>query len=53
VADIGLRATLTKDEERYAEAFDIAVGGNLAEGRLGEWLALEVPRERVESAWWS
>ena len=49
VADVGLRATLTKDEERYAEAFDIAIGGNLAEARLGEWLALEVPRERVES----
>lgn len=47
IADIGLRATLTKDEEAYQEAFDVAIGGNLGEGRLAEWIELEVPLPQV------
>ncbi|MBI4338797.1 MAG: nitrite/sulfite reductase [Chloroflexi bacterium] len=47
IADIGLRASLARDEEGYREAFDVAVGGDLAEGRLARWLALEVPAAQV------
>jgi ferredoxin-nitrite reductase len=49
VADIGLRATLAKDEDAYHEAFDIALGGSIVEGRLAPWVALEVPTEQAFS----
>ncbi len=44
-AHIGLRATMTKDEETYHDAFDVALGGDVGAGRLGGWAALEVPAE--------
>jgi ferredoxin-nitrite reductase len=47
IADIGLRATLAKDESGYHEAFDIALGGNLVEGQLAPWVELEVPAEQT------
>lgn len=42
-AHIGLRGTMAKTEERHVEAFDIAAGGDLGQGRLGRWAAQEVP----------
>lgn len=47
IADIGLRATLAKDETGYHEAFDIALGGNIVDGRLARWVELEVPVEQT------
>lgn len=47
IADIGLRASLAKDEDAYHEAFDVAIGGDLQAGRLAEWLELEVPVQQV------
>ena len=49
IADVGLRATMTKDESSYSEAFDVLVGGDLAAGRLGRWLELEVPAPAVRT----
>lgn len=42
-AHIGLRATMSKDEETYFDAFDMAFGGDVGAGRLGSWERLEVP----------
>lgn len=47
IADIGLRATYAKDETGYHEAFDIALGGNIVDGRLAPWVKLEVPVEET------
>lgn len=47
-AHIGLRATMTKDEEAYEQALDVSLGGDLGAGRLGRWVRLE---ESVEDAW--
>ncbi len=47
IADIGLRATLARDEAGYHEAFDIALGGNIVAGRLAPWVELEVPAEET------
>jgi ferredoxin-nitrite reductase len=49
IADIGLRATMTRDETSFSEAFDVLVGGDPARGRLGEWLELERPMPAVRS----
>ncbi len=43
VGHIGLRATTIKDEERYDEAFDVALGGDVGHGKLARWVAHEVP----------
>lgn len=43
VGHIGLRATTIKDEERYGEAFDVALGGDVGHGKLARWVAHEVP----------
>ncbi|MEM4297043.1 MAG: nitrite/sulfite reductase, partial [Nitrososphaerota archaeon] len=43
IADIGLRATVSKSEEAFDEAFDICLGADLKDGRLGEWVRFEVP----------
>jgi ferredoxin-nitrite reductase len=48
IADIGLRATLAKDDDGYHEAFDVCAGGSLPDGHLGQWLALEIPAPRVQ-----
>ena len=42
-AHIGFRATMTKDEESYHQALDVALGGNLGAGRVGQWVRLEDP----------
>jgi len=42
-AHIGLRATMTKDEEAYQQAMDISLGGDLGHSRLGAWVRLEDP----------
>lgn len=47
VGHLGLRASLAKDEAGYQEAFDVAVGGAPAHGRLARWVAIEVPAPRV------
>jgi ferredoxin-nitrite reductase len=46
-AHIGVRATMTKDEEAYEQALDISLGGDLGASRLGQWVRLE---ESVEDA---
>ena len=48
IADVGLRATLTKDEDSLYEAVDVSMGGSLGDGRLAEWVALEVPVPKVQ-----
>jgi len=47
-AQIGLRATMTKDEEAYQPALDVSLGGDLGAGRLGQWVRLE---DTIEDAW--
>ena len=47
IADIGLRATLAKDEAGYHEAFDIALGGSIVDGRLVPWVELEIPADQA------
>lgn len=47
IADIGLRATVAKDEEKLEEAFDICLGGSLEEGRLAEWVEYALPAGEV------
>lgn len=47
-AHLGLRATMTKDEEAYEQALDVALGGDLGAGRLGRWVRLE---DSVEDTW--
>lgn len=47
IADIGLRASMAKDENGVCEAFDIAAGGSLTDGRLARWVGLEVPLSQV------
>ncbi|MEE8443192.1 MAG: ferredoxin--nitrite reductase [Dehalococcoidia bacterium] len=47
IADIGLRASMAKDENGFYEAFDIAAGGNIADGLLAKWIQLEVPVPKV------
>lgn len=42
-AHIGVRATMTKDEEAYQQALDISLGGDLGAERLGQWVRLEDP----------
>ena len=42
-AHIGFRATMTKDEESYQQALDVALGGDLGAGRVGRWVRLEEP----------
>ena len=42
-AHIGVRATMTKDEEAYQQALDISLGGDLGASRLGQWVRLEEP----------
>jgi ferredoxin-nitrite reductase len=43
-AHIGLRATMTKDEEAYEQAVDVSLGGDLGASRLGRWVELERSR---------
>ena len=50
IADIGLRATLAKDEAGYHEAFDVALGGNLVGSQLAPWVQLELPAEQTFDA---
>ena len=47
-AQIGLRATMTKDEEAYQQALDVSLGGDLGAGRLGQWVRLE---DTIEDTW--
>lgn len=42
-AHIGLRATMTKDEEAYQQALDVALGGDLGASHVGQWVRLEDP----------
>jgi ferredoxin-nitrite reductase len=42
-AHIGFRATMTKDEEAYERALDVALGGDLGASRVGQWVRLEEP----------
>jgi len=44
-AHIGLRATMTKDEDAFEQALDVALGGDLGAGRLASWVRLEEPVE--------
>ena len=46
-AHIGVRATMTKDEEAYEQALDVSLGGDLGASRLGQWVRLE---ESVDEA---
>jgi len=47
-AHIGLRATMTKDEDSFEQALDVALGGDLGAGqRLGHWVRLEEPVEEA------
>jgi ferredoxin-nitrite reductase len=46
-AHLGFRATMTKDEEAYAQALDVSLGGDLGAGRLGRWVRLEDPIEEA------
>ena len=46
-AQVGLRATMGRDERGYRDAFDVALGGDVGAGRLARWAALEVPVDRV------
>lgn len=46
-AHIGFRATMTKDEHAFEQALDVALGGDLGEGRLGHWVRLEEPVEEA------
>lgn len=47
VGHLGLRAALSRDEDGYHEAFDVAVGGDPGRGRLARWVAMEVPAPRA------
>ena len=47
-AHIGFRATMTKDEQAYEQALDVALGGDLGASRIGQWVRGEEP---VEEAW--
>ncbi len=47
-AQIGLRATMTKDEDAYQQALDVSLGGDLGAGRLGQWVRLE---DTIEDTW--
>jgi ferredoxin-nitrite reductase len=47
VAQVGLRGAMAKDQAGYQEGFDVALGGDLAHGRLGCWVALELPATRA------
>lgn len=47
LAHVGLRATMGKTDTDIFDAFDVAVGGDAAAGRLARWAALEVPAEQV------
>jgi ferredoxin-nitrite reductase len=49
-AHIGLRATMAKGEDALADAFDIALGGDVGRGRLGRWASLEVEAPRAFEA---
>lgn len=42
-AHIGLRATMTKDEDSFEQALDVALGGDLGAERLASWVRLEEP----------
>ena len=46
-AHIGFRATMTKDEESYHQALDVALGGDLGAGRVGQWVRLEDPVDQA------
>ena len=46
LAHIGMRSTMTKDEEDYHDAVDFVLGGTNT--RLGEWTNLEV---KIGDAW--
>ena len=46
-ANIGVRATMTKDEEAYQQALDISLGGDLGASRLGQWVRLEEPVDQA------
>ena len=50
IADIGLRASVAKNEESLEEAFDICLGGCLAEGRFAEWIAYAFPSRDINNA---
>lgn len=41
LAHIGMRSTMTKDEENYHDSFDLVMGGSNLQ--LGRWTELEVP----------
>lgn len=43
LAHIGLRATMGKTDTEIFDAFDVAVGGDAAAGKLGSWACLEMP----------
>ncbi|MFV2063947.1 MAG: nitrite/sulfite reductase [Chloroflexota bacterium] len=47
LAQVGLRATMARDEHGYRAAFDVALGGDIGAGRLARWTALEVPVDQV------
>lgn len=46
---VGLRGTVARDEAGQYEAFDLALGGDPSRGRLGWWVALEVPAAEAPS----
>ena len=47
IGDVGLRAAVAKDEHRQLEAFDVAAMGAPGAGRLGRWIASELPVEQA------
>jgi ferredoxin-nitrite reductase len=49
-AHIGLRGSIAKGPDALAEAFDIALGGDVGHGRLGRWASLEVEAPRAFEA---
>jgi ferredoxin-nitrite reductase len=49
-AHIGLRGTIVSDENAHRDAFDIAVDGDVGQGRLGRWAALDVAQPRAFTA---
>ena len=49
-AHIGLRASMAKAEDAYADGFDVALGGDVGAGRLGRWKALEIEAGRAFDA---
>jgi ferredoxin-nitrite reductase len=49
-AHVGLRATMAKGERAHTEAFDLAMDGDVGHGRLGRWVALEMPASHAFEA---